>query len=258
MTLSHTSTGEGMPVVLLHAFPFSSEMWRPQMTLTNAFRLITPDLPGFGQSPLRDDLTTETMADAVAELLGELKLTEPIVLGGCSMGGYVALAFARKYPQRLRGLLLNDTKADPDDDAAKAGRNKMIDAAATLTAATVIDGLLPKQLSDTTRQNRPAVVDEARRIGATQPIAGIVAAQKAMRDRPDSRPVLGQIRVPTLIVVGEHDPITPPALAKGMAAAIAGSQLEVIPTAAHLPNLETASEFNAIVRSWLERIERPI
>ncbi len=258
MTLSHSSTGEGMPVVLLHAFPFSSEMWRPQLSLANTFRIITPDLPGFGDSPALANPTTEAMADAVAALLDDLQLTDPVVLGGCSMGGYVALAFAGKYPQRLRGLLLSDTKADADDDAAKAGRDKMIAAADTLTGESVIAALLPKQLSNTTRDNRPTVVDEVKRIGAAQSVAGIVAAQKAMRDRPDSRPVLGQIRVPTLVVVGEHDPITPPAVAKAMAAAIPGSRLEVIPTAAHLPNLEASSEFNTVVRGWLERLEHPL
>lgn len=258
MTLAHTSTGDGMPVVLLHAFPFSREMWRPQMSLANNYRLITPDLPGFGQSPPHDGLTMDALADAVAGLLDELRLAEPVVLGGCSMGGYVALAFARKYPQRLRGLLLNDTKPEPDDAAGKAARDKMIADAGNLTGEKVFEGLLPKQLSDSTRQDRPEVVAEARRIAAAQPMAAIVAAQRAMRDRPDARPVLGSIRVPTLVVVGEHDPITPPAGAKAMAAAIPGSALHVIPTAAHLPNLETPIEFNAIVRSWLERVERPI
>lgn len=252
MSLSFSESGSGIPVVLLHAFPFDRTMWMPQAANVDV-RLLLPDLPGFGGSPVADS-TVDTMADAIAGWLDEIKLADQIVLGGLSMGGYVALAFARKYPARLRGLLLADTKAEPDDEAGKANRNKMIDAASTLTAASVIDGMIPKALSEVTRTTRPDVVAEVRRIGAAQPVAGIVAAQKMMRDRPDARPSLAAIRVPTLIVVGEHDAITPPAASQAMAAAIPGSRLAILPTAGHLSNLEVPEEFNATVGDWLKTI----
>ena len=250
VSLAFSESGSGLPVVLLHAFPFDRTMWMPQAALENV-RLLLPDLPGFGGSPVADS-TVDTMADAIANWLDELKVVEQIVLGGCSMGGYVALAFARRYPARLRGLLLADTKAEPDDDAGKANRNKMIAAAATLTAASVIDGMIPKALSEVTRATRPAVVAEVRRIGAAQPVAGIVAAPKMMRDRPDARPSLAAIRVPTLIVVGEHDAITTPSAAQAMAVAIPGSRLAILPTAGHLSNLEVPEAFNAAVGDWFK------
>lgn len=252
MTLAFADSGHGRPLVLLHAFPFDRAMWTPQAAIANV-RLLGPDLPGFGASPVAES-TVDTMADAIAHWLDELTIDEPVVLGGCSMGGYVALAFARRHAARLRGLLLVDTKAEPDDDDGKANRNKMIDGAATLTAASVIDGMIPKALCDLTRSTRPDVVAEVRRLGAAQSVAGIVAAQRMMRDRPDARPSLAAIRVPTLVVVGEHDAITPPTVATAMAAAIPGSRLAILPSAGHLPNLEVPDAFNATVEDWLKTI----
>jgi 3-oxoadipate enol-lactonase len=248
--LARSDAGTGTPLVLLHAFPFDRRMWEPQAALENV-RLLCPDLPGFGESPVADS-NVDTMADALADWLDTISI-DSCVLGGCSMGGYVALAFARKFPDRLRGLLLIDTKAEPDDEAGKANRQKMIDAAPTLTAANVIEGLIPKALNESTRTNRPEVVARVRRIGAAQSVAGIVSAQKMMRDRPDSRPSLAAIRVPTLVIVGEQDTITPPAGAKAMAAAIPGASYVELPDAGHLPNIETPIAFHSAVSDWLSR-----
>ncbi len=248
--LAVADSGAGLPLVLLHAFPFDRRMWEPQTSVANV-RLVRPDLPGFGDTPPVES-TVDSMADAVAGTLDELKI-DSCVLGGCSMGGYVALAFARRHSHRLIGLILIDTKAEPDDDAGKANRQKMIDATGTLTAAAVIDGMIPKALGDATRSTRPEVVAAVRRLGTAQSAAGIVAAQRMMRDRPDSRPLLGAIRVPTLVIVGEHDAITPPAGARAMAAAIPGATFVELPDAGHLPNLETPAAFNAAVGDWLAR-----
>lgn len=247
--LASTQTGDGIPLVLLHAFPFSRQMWRPQHEIPNV-RLITPDLPGFGESPVVES-TVDSMADAVAELLDGLQIST-CLLGGCSMGGYVALAFARRHLARLQGLILIDTKAEPDDATAKANRTAMINSAATLTAESVIDGMIPKALCEETRSTRPDVVAEVRRIGAAQSVAGIVAAQTMMRDRPDSRPLLATLQLPTLVVVGEHDSITPPTIMQGMADSIRGSRFVRIPSAGHLPNLESPGKFNAAVREWIK------
>lgn len=246
--LAHSDIGSGTPVVLLHAFPFDRRMWEPQAAITNV-RLVVPDLPGFGQSPVADS-TVDTMADAVAQMLDGLK-TDSCILGGCSMGGYVALAFARRHAQRLKGLILIDTKAEPDDETGKANRQKLIDAAESLTSAGVIDGMIPKALCEATRTNHLEVVEKVRRLGAAQSVAGIVAAQRMMRDRPDSRPALGAIRVPALVIVGEHDAITPPAGARAMAAAIPGARFVELKDAGHLPNLETPLAFNAAVGEWI-------
>ncbi len=248
--LSHSDTGTGTPLVLLHAFPFDKSMWEPQKAIPG-LRLICPDLPGFGDSPVEDS-TVDSMADAVAKTLDELGI-ERTVLGGCSMGGYVALAFARRHQQRLRGLILIDTRAEADDEAAVAKRNAMIDSADSLTAEAVIEGMIPKALCEPTIQAKPDVVETVRRIGARQSVEGIIAAAKLMRDRPESKSFLGQIHVPTLVIVGEHDTITPLATAQTLSGGITGATLAMLPKAGHLPNLETPDAFNSKIDNWLKR-----
>ena len=256
MILEVDDIGSGVPVVLLHAFPLSREMWQPQRgLLADACRLITPDLPGFGGSPsLGDTPGVDGMADAVAETLDSLGVTGPVVLGGLSMGGYVAFAFARKYPDRLAGLILADTRAEPDDDAAKANRDKMIGLAATSPAATIIEQMLPKLLSPSTHARRPDLVEQVRRLGAAQRPAGIVAALRVLRDRPDSRPLLGAIRVPTLVLVGSEDVLTPPSMAEGILKGIAGAKLVILEEAGHLSNLEQPVAFSDAVRKFVGAI----
>ena len=253
MSLAYDDVGRGRALVLLHAFPLSRAMWRPQReALAGDCRLITPDLPGFGDSPLLSSTpSVEAMADAVAGLLDELALREPVLLGGLSMGGYVALAFARRHPGRLAGLLLADTRAEADDDAAKANRDKLIGFASTNPPSAVLEQMLPKLLGPRTPAERPEVVEEVKRIASAQRPAGIVAALQALRNRPDATPGLGQVRVPALVVVGRDDALTPPAFAERLAAGIAGARLVVIEGAGHLANLERPAEFNAAVRDFV-------
>jgi pimeloyl-ACP methyl ester carboxylesterase len=255
MTLAYDDVGKGRPVVLLHAFPLSRAMWRPQRdALAQTCRLITPDLPGFGDSPPAASPTVEAFADAVAELLTQLRLTEPVVLGGLSMGGYVAFAFVRKYADRLAGLILADTKAEPDDDTAKANRDKLIGFASTNPPSAVLEQMLPKLVAP----NAPAeAVAEVKRIASAQRPAGIIAALQGLRNRPDSMPTLAQVRVPTLIVVGKEDALTPVAQSEKMAAGIAGAKLVVIDGAGHLANLEAPAKFNEAVRGFVQGLGKP-
>jgi pimeloyl-ACP methyl ester carboxylesterase len=253
MSLACDDVGQGKPLVLLHAFPLSRAMWRPQIEgLRGECRLILPDLPGFGDSPLPAGAgSAETMADAVAEVLDARGIREPVVLGGLSMGGYIAFAFVRKHAHRLSGLILADTRCDPDDETAKANRDKLIAFASSNPASAVVEQMLPRLLGARTTKENPAVVEEARRIGAAQKPAGIVAALHALRDRPDSTPTLSQVTVPTLVLVGEDDVLTPPALSKEMAARLACSTLVVVENAGHLTNLEQPAAFNAAVKTFL-------
>jgi 3-oxoadipate enol-lactonase len=231
------------PVVLLHAFPLSSAMWQPQIeALGQQYRIVTPDLRGFGSRAGETGSIAE-MADDVAGLIAE-----PVVLGGLSMGGYVALAFARKYPEKLRALILADTKAEADDATGKANRDKMIAFAETHTARDVIDSVMPKMAI------QPHAIEQIRAIASAQPIAGIVNAVRAMRDRPDSTDLLPAIRVPTLVLVGSADALTPPPLAQALAGRIAGARLEVIPGAGHISNLENPAAFNRAVQSFLASV----
>lgn len=245
-------TGNGRPVVLLHAFPLSRGMWRQQHEgLSGHCRLITPDLPGFGDSPVpHDSPSIEGMADAVVATLDSLSLTA-VVLGGLSMGGYVAMAFARKYPQRLAGLILADTRSEADDDAARANRDRLIALVQQNPVSTLVEQMLPKLLGATTQDSRPEVVAVVRRLAALQSPAGIIAALAALRDRPDATTVLPTIKVPTLILVGDQDQITPLEMADRMAAAIPGSRRVLLPNAGHLSNMEQPTLFNDALREFL-------
>ena len=250
--MGYDDFGAGRPLVLLHAYPLSREMWRPQIAaLSRDFRVLAPDLPGFGDSAgFADDPSIDGMAAAVAEFLDAISVTEPVALGGLSMGGYVAMAFARKYPDRLRALILADTRAEPDDATAKANRDKSIAFALDKSAADVIEQMLPRMVSAETRTERPEVVAEVRRIAGAQSVAGIVNALKALRDRPDARPELDNNGIPTLVLVGAEDALTPPSLSQDLAVRTRGS-MEIIPGAGHLSNLERPDAFNEAVRRFL-------
>jgi pimeloyl-ACP methyl ester carboxylesterase len=248
--------GKGEALVLLHAFPLARSMWRPQReALQGECRVITPDLPGFGgTSPFAGEASIDAMADDVKALLDALGITRAVI-GGLSMGGYVALAFARKYADRLRGLILADTRAEADSTEAKANRDKLIAFTQEHAAADVIEQMLPKLVSDATRQQRPEVVAEIRQIAAAQTPAGIIGALRALRDRRDSTDVLPAVRVPAVVIVGADDSLTPPALSQAMAKALPQSTLVQIPGAGHLSNLEQPPAFNDAVRAFLKSLK---
>ncbi len=253
---AYLEAGTGRPLVLVHGFPLSKAMWRPQLdALAGSARVLAVDLPGFGGSRGFDGPpSVEAMADRVAEFLDALQIREPAVLGGLSMGGYVTLAFARRHAARLRGLVLADTKADADDDTGKANRDKMIALVNESGPRVVIEQMLPKLLGADTVARRPAVAEEVRAIGAAQPAAAIADALRAMRDRPDATPGLSAVSVPTLVVVGEQDALTPPMKAEELGRAIRGAKVQVIPGAGHMANLEDPEAFNAAVRAFLGRL----
>lgn len=252
--LEYSDVGNGPAVVLLHAFPFDRELWQPQVAplVEAGYRVITPDLPGFGRSPLPSDpLSIDGMADAVATLLTRLGV-ERAVVGGLSMGGYVSLAFARRHGARLCGLILADTKAAPDDAAGRENRDKAIAAIRTHGVEAFVRALLPKLLGPQT-PNDSEVAAAVRAIMVRQPAEGVIAALAALRDRPDATPGLAAIAVPTLVLVGEQDAITPPAVAEQLAASIPHARLVRIPAAGHLPNRENPEVFTAAVRDFLNQ-----
>ncbi len=250
LTIEYTDAGRGTSLVLVHAFPLSRAMWRPQLEALQAnWRMFAPDLRGFGgTSDFAGPPSIAQMADDVAALLDHIEMREPVVLGGLSMGGYVALAFARKYPAKLRALILADTKAEADDATGKANRDKMIAFAESHTAREVIDSVMPKMVVST------AAAEQVRELASTQSTAGIANAMRAMRDRPDSSDVLPQIKVPTLVIVGSDDQLTPPAVAQSLAGRIVEARLEVIPGAGHISNLENPVAFNNAVETFLTSI----
>jgi pimeloyl-ACP methyl ester carboxylesterase len=252
--MEYDDVGEGRTVVLLHAFPLSRRMWRLQiMGLRNAYRVLAPDLRGFGGTSGFDGTPSiDQMADDVAALLNRLRLQEPVVVGGLSMGGYGALAFARRHPSRLRALILADTRAEPDSDEARGNRDKLIAFTESHTARDVIDQMLPKLITNETLASRHGIAEEIIWIGAAQTSEGIIGGLHALRDRPDARPMLATITVPTLVLVGKEDVLTPPAMAEALVAGIAGSQLVTIPEAGHLSNMEQPEVFNSHLRAFLQ------
>ena len=246
-----TDEGTGPAVVLLHGFPHDRALWRHQVAaLSDAHRCIAPDLPGFGSSSPLPAPTVEAYADAVVALLDELGVARATV-AGLSMGGYVAFALWRRYPERVRALILCDTKSGADTDEARAKRRDLIAVAerdgAAAVAATQLDGMLGK----TTRATRPAVVSDVRAMMERQPVIGITGALTALMQRPDSTSLLGDISVPVLVAVGDEDTLTPPKEALAMHRAIRTSTLVEIAQSGHATALEQPAAVNAAFRAFL-------
>ena len=252
--LAHDDAGSGTPLVLVHGFPMDRALWAPQRrALARRARVIVPDLRGFGASGGTPPVTMDGHADDLAALLDALKI-EQVVMGGMSMGGYVAFAFWRRHRARVRALVLADTRAGADSEEGKAKRREMIASAKSAGAGAVADAMMPGIIGKTTRAKRPEIVREMRAMLERQPVPGLVAALQAMMDRPDSAPTLATIDVPTLIVAGEEDVLTPPKESEAMHAAIRGSRLEIIPRAGHAANFERPSAFNHVAAEFLETV----
>jgi 3-oxoadipate enol-lactonase len=247
--------GKGPAVLLLHAFPLGLSMWEPQVeALAATHRVVRFDARGFGGSQLDDfaPLAMERIADDGAYVLDQLWI-EKAVVHGCSMGGYAAFAFARRHPKRLAGLVLQDTRAGADTPEGRANRAALAAKVLEEGAAAAVEAFLPKLLGETSHRERAALVATLReRILATSPRA-IANGLYGLAARPDSRATLPGIAVPTLVLVGAEDVLTPPDEAKAMASALPGARLEVVPRAGHLANLENPDAVNAALRAFLSR-----
>jgi 3-oxoadipate enol-lactonase len=247
--LAYRDEGRGRPLLLIHAFPLSGAMWERQIeALSGAYRLIIPDLRGFGASPsVPGTASLDQYADDLAGLLDQLGL-EHISVAGLSMGGYIAFALLRRHRERVDALVLADTRPQPDTEEGRRAREQNAQLAEQQGAGAIADQMLPKLLSSNATEQLRA---EVRSIIEANDRAGIAAALRAMAARPDSTPLLATIGVPTLIVVGAEDGLTPPSDARAMHAAIAGSQLVELPGAGHLANMEASEAFNAAVDNLL-------
>jgi pimeloyl-ACP methyl ester carboxylesterase len=248
--------GSGLPVVLLHAFPLSSAMWLEQRNdLADAFRIITPDLRGFGGSQLGyDEPSLDHMADDVAALLDSLGL-DRVVLGGLSMGGYAAMAFARRHRERIAGLLLADTKAAADPEAARTNRHRIADVLdESGTTQVLLDDVLPALLGETTVVERPMVQGRVRALVEDAPPPAAAWAQRAMAARPDSFDTLRAVTVPALVVAGEQDALSTLADAQAMVDALPEARLVVVPRSGHLTAVEAPEAFNAAAREFLSSL----
>jgi pimeloyl-ACP methyl ester carboxylesterase len=232
------ATGE--PLVLLHAFPLDSAMWAPLVPeLAGVARVVLVDLPGLGASPVpaTGEPSLEVSAEGVVGVLDRLGLRRAVV-AGVSMGGYVALALARRHPERVAGLALVDTRAEADAVEVRANRLRMADAVLGGTGTRVLAPMLDTLLGPTTHTRRLPLVDAVRRWLAGAPPAGVAWSQRAMAARPDSTSVLAGLTVPAAVVVGEEDGLTPLPAAQAMAAALPDAVLTVVPGAGHLSPFE--------------------
>ena len=255
--IAYDDVGNGLPVVFLHAFPLDRTMWAPQLeTISKAgYRVLALDLPEFGETTVsKDGFTIDGGADVVAAFLEVLELTK-VVIVGLSMGGYVAMSMARRHPNLLMGMILADTRAAPDMPQMKANRDKLIVAVQANGASAVADAMLPNLFSEPTRATNPALIERVRKIALKQPASGLIAGLRALRDRPDAAPDLENVQVPTLVLVGEFDTVTPLLAAARIAGTVRKSDLSHIPGAGHLSNLENPEVFNSAVISFLKQLK---
>jgi 3-oxoadipate enol-lactonase len=250
--LGYEVDGQGPPVVLLHAFPLSRAMWGPQVAaLRDRFTVITPDFRGFGESEIpTGPLTVDDYAQDVVALLDALG-HQRFILGGCSLGGYVAFRVVARAAARVSALLIADSRAEPDTDEGRQRRYATIKRIETEGPAGFLEEFTTALVGSTTKAQRPGVLEVVRQIIGSPPPQSLTAALSAMATRPDSRPLLASIAAPTLVVVGGEDTLTPPASAEVMAQGLAHARLVTIPAAGHLSNLEAPEAFNRATREFL-------
>jgi 3-oxoadipate enol-lactonase len=247
--------GAVQPMVLLHGFPHDRELWAEQRSARASVfpdaRLLIPDLPGFGRSAPLHVATMDGYADAVAAMLDAAGIKRAVIVG-LSMGGYVAFAFWRRHADRVNALVLLDTKAAADTDGARDKRREMIAAVERRGVDPIVPGLIPGQLGETTRATRSALVARVEAMLRRAPAQGVIGAAHAMMERVDSMPTLETITVPTLVIVGEEDTLTPVSDAIALSSAIAGSRLVTIHQAGHLSPLEQPAIVNAAIAEFLD------
>lgn len=256
----HTA-GSGLPLLLLHGFPLDHGMWARQEPLADKVRLIVPDQRGFGGSTGPGPESIEQLADDAVALLDALHVAGPAVICGLSMGGYVAQHVAARHPDRVAALILVDTRLEADTPEVRAGRVDLAAKVGRLGQALVADAMIPRLLAESPEARaaagRDAIEAELRRMIVSQPVATIQAALAALGERPDMTDRMRGLRVPTLLVVGAEDALTPPACMEHAQQVIPAAQLLVVPRAGHMTPLESPGVFNAAVLEFLRRQVTP-
>mgnify|MGYP005850110989 CR=1 FL=1 len=243
--------GSGQPLVLLHGFPLDSRVWEAQVqALSDQYRVIAPDLRGFGKTKSTGQFSMESLADDIHELKTQLGV-RPCALAGLSMGGYVAQAYIKKYPTDFAALILVDTKPEADTTEAQHNREKMAADARSGGSKAVADQMMPKMLAPSAYVSRPQVVEKLRQIMESQDAESLAQACLAMRDREDFRSELASIAVPVLCIYGESDAITPPTVGQWIVSQVSHGRLAVIPGAGHMAPLEQPEAVTKAIRDFL-------
>ena len=248
--------GDGPPVVLLHPFPANRHLWLPAaQALASRYRVILPDLRGHGESEVGEG--PATMEKHAADLAHVLDHTETgrAVFAGISIGGYILFEFWRRFCGRVAGLILMDTRASADTPEARAGRLQAANQVLETGVQPFVDSMLPKLMGETTHRTRPDLVAGARAMMMKMSAEDVAQVQRGMASRPDSMETLSSINVPTLIVAGEEDTLTPVAEAERMRQGIGGSQLKVIGKAGHYAAWEQPQEVGRLLRQFVDGLQ---
>jgi 3-oxoadipate enol-lactonase len=250
--VAYDDLGSGPPVVLLHGYPFNRSLWNEQVAALRAtHRVVTPDLRGFGESDsTAGSASMDRMAQDIAQLMDALGISTATI-GGLSMGGYVALAFYKQFPSRVRSLVLADTRAQADTEEGKQVRVEQTEKVMAEGMAGIADAMLPKLLTPETVSKRPELVKRIRDMMVKTKPVGAAAALLGMAEREDQTELLARIVSPTLILVGREDAITPVQDSEKMQQKIPGSRLVVLEKAGHVSNLERTEQFNQELLKFL-------
>lgn len=244
--------GRGLPVLLLHAFPFDARMWEHQIhALSSSYRVLAPDFPGFGASAPERALTLDGWASNLLDQLDATGVHQAVVVG-CSMGGYAAFAMLRRQPSFFTGFALVNSRAAADDDAARERRRGIIEQVKREGTSSLIASTIAAY------ESRPQALALVRQMLADATAEGIIGAQQAMLERPDSSDLLGAIRVPKIVVHGVLDELISTAEAQALARAIAGARFERIEGARHVPSLDQPDAVTAVLWQFVEHCERKI
>jgi pimeloyl-ACP methyl ester carboxylesterase len=256
--LSYDDTGSGKPVLLIHGFPLCRKMWRPQVNKLPlaGFRVITPDLRGFGESDAPEGpYSMDIFADDLIGLLDHLEI-EKAVIGGMSMGGYVLFNLLERYPNRVCGAAFITTRATPDDEAAKARRLQLAGEVRKFGPQVVANPFATVLFAPDAEKERPKLVEEVYGWMAGNDSRGLAGGLLAMRERKDYSQLLASFNVPAVAIGAELDQAAPPATSTAIAAGIPGCRLCIVPGAGHLANLEDVKAFNNCLLEFLESVYR--
>jgi len=258
-SLALEDRGMGIPLMFIHGYPLNRNIWKRQWEdLADLVHVIAPDLRGHGESVLAANearnfypFSMELLADDCVHVLDILKITQPVILCGLSMGGYISFALYRKYPDRVAGLILAATRSNADSPDARINRQNAVDLVRSSGVQSIVDSMLPRMLAPKTFAENPRLVQQVQDIMLSSTVEGIIGDSLGMKDRPDSTGLLSGIHLPTLILLGAEDQFISTREAEGMHAAIQDSRLVVMPDAGHLLNMEKPELFNHEIRGFI-------
>lgn len=252
--MNYRQSGNGLPLLLIHGYPLNSRLWEPQLEgLADVAHLIAPDLRGHGDSEsVPGPYSMDLLADDCAALLDALNINTPVIVNGLSMGGYIAMAFARRYPERLAGLVLTATRSGADSEAGKTARDQAASQAREQGVNAIVEAMLPKLLAPENFNSRPDLVKELRAIMSNTSLEGVLGDLEGMKTRPDSTASLAQVRVPARILHGADDQIIDKIEARMMVSALPHAGLMIIPESGHLPNLEQPETYNEMLQEFIQ------